>query len=462
MAIYPKIFTLVSSFCFFAISTNQVPASAIANTPCKSIGVTKKSDGKTYLCTKNKSKMIWVLKQNIQKSKNKSNISSKTDLFPDTKPELIINWDGMIIKATAVLPSNEVIISKQVIGVQARLKFGPVPLSINDSVSYISTGDARINFQWDLSTVWNTLKSQPWQIYVESELLNSSGKGPTNIKMTALPDLISTPQPAPTPTPQPTSSASPAESVNQSNARKAAERYLKSFAYSRNGLIKQLQYEGFSNADAQYGVDAQKVNWNQQAVKSAQTYLKSSSFSYKSLLAQLIYEGFTPEEAAFGVDSTGLTNQTPATAPTVSPTPPPTATSVNTQPTAKCTPNYLDSLPFSSQRIALTEMSWEKDQNGYVFALATLRNDLSTPLRLVEFSFAFYYDLELVKTQTSLRGFHYFVKDDSTLNSFDKTPGPWIPGQSRIFKLESNRIMDCSKIYVFGNRFTVSQGIGDS
>ena len=83
-------------------------------------------------------------------------------------------------------------------------------------------------------------------------------------------------------------------------------RYLDLSAFSRTGLIKQLKFEGYSEKDAIYGVDAQKANWNKQAAASAQNYLDMSSFSRQGLIDQLKFEGFTEEQAVFGVNQNGL------------------------------------------------------------------------------------------------------------------------------------------------------------
>lgn len=91
------------------------------------------------------------------------------------------------------------------------------------------------------------------------------------------------------------------ETVSQSNARKEGANYLKFSAFSRTGLIKQLEFEGFENADAVYGTDAQKANWNAQAVLKGASYLKFSAFSRSGLVEQLVFEGFTAAEAEFGV-----------------------------------------------------------------------------------------------------------------------------------------------------------------
>ena len=92
----------------------------------------------------------------------------------------------------------------------------------------------------------------------------------------------------------------------QENALKSAQSYLRFSAFSRNGLIKQLEYEGFTHEQAVYGVDNVGADWNEQAVKSAESYLKYSAFSRKGLIEQLEYEGFTHEQAVYGVDQNGL------------------------------------------------------------------------------------------------------------------------------------------------------------
>jgi hypothetical protein len=97
-----------------------------------------------------------------------------------------------------------------------------------------------------------------------------------------------------------------AGTVSQQNAVRSASDYLKFQAFSRSGLIHQLEFEGFSTADATYGVDKLNVDWNEQAAKSAADYLKFSSFSHSSLVAQLKFEGFTAQQAEYGVKQTGL------------------------------------------------------------------------------------------------------------------------------------------------------------
>lgn len=86
-------------------------------------------------------------------------------------------------------------------------------------------------------------------------------------------------------------------------AHERAESYLNSSAFSYTGLIEQLEYEGFSESEAKYGVNSCDADWELQAVKKAKSYLNSSAFSYSGLKKQLRYEGFTKDEAKYGVDN---------------------------------------------------------------------------------------------------------------------------------------------------------------
>ena len=96
------------------------------------------------------------------------------------------------------------------------------------------------------------------------------------------------------------------ESVSEANARASAEQYLSGQSFSRKGLIEQLKFEGFSTADATYGVGAVSVDWNEQAARSAEQYLSGQSFSRSGLIEQLEYEGYTGAQARYGVNQTGL------------------------------------------------------------------------------------------------------------------------------------------------------------
>jgi hypothetical protein len=86
-------------------------------------------------------------------------------------------------------------------------------------------------------------------------------------------------------------------------AQKKAESYLKNIAFSRDGLIKQLEYEGFPHENAVAAVEIVNVDWNEQAAKKAKSYIESMSFSRDDLIRQLEFEGFTHEEAVYGAEN---------------------------------------------------------------------------------------------------------------------------------------------------------------
>lgn len=94
----------------------------------------------------------------------------------------------------------------------------------------------------------------------------------------------------------------PKATKSQEQAVSSAKTYLSTMAFSKQGLIEQLEFEQFSNADATYAVDNIKVDWNKQAEKSAKTYLDTMSFSRQGLIDQLVFDGFTQEQAQHGVD----------------------------------------------------------------------------------------------------------------------------------------------------------------
>ena len=94
--------------------------------------------------------------------------------------------------------------------------------------------------------------------------------------------------------------------TSQANALESAKSYLRYSAFSYEGLIDQLEYEGYPHEDCVYAVDNCGADWFEQAVKCGKSYLKYSSFSYSELVDQLEYEGFTNEQAVYGAKQNGL------------------------------------------------------------------------------------------------------------------------------------------------------------
>ena len=98
---------------------------------------------------------------------------------------------------------------------------------------------------------------------------------------------------------------SDALTIGEKNALSKALSYLDYSAFSREGLIEQLEYEGYSHEEAVYGVNNCEADWNKQAALKAQSYLDYSAFSREGLIEQLEYEGFTNEQAEYGVEAVG-------------------------------------------------------------------------------------------------------------------------------------------------------------
>lgn len=144
-----------------------------------------------------------------------------------------------------------------------------------------------------------------------------------------------TPSTTPPPTTIPTVTNPPATqpittepqiSVGMKNALKTANGYLKFMPFSYGGLIDQLEYEGYTNAEATYAADNCGADWNTQALKSAESYLDFSAFSYSGLIDQLEYEQFTAAQAIYAADNCGADWNEQA---------------------AKCAATYLDIMAFS-------------------------------------------------------------------------------------------------------------------
>ena len=73
--------------------------------------------------------------------------------------------------------------------------------------------------------------------------------------------------------------------------------------FSKKGLIRQLEFEGYSTTEATYAVNNCGANWNEQAVRVAKNYLNTMGFSKQGLIDQLIFEGFTDDEATYGANN---------------------------------------------------------------------------------------------------------------------------------------------------------------
>ncbi len=93
--------------------------------------------------------------------------------------------------------------------------------------------------------------------------------------------------------------------IGEQNALSQANSYLSISHFSASGLIEQLEFEGYTTAEAEYAVANCGADWNEQALRTAQSYLDLSGFSYSGLHDQLTYEGFLPTEVQYAIDNCG-------------------------------------------------------------------------------------------------------------------------------------------------------------
>ena len=117
-------------------------------------------------------------------------------------------------------------------------------------------------------------------------------------------------------------------SLGKINALATAESYLWIMAFSYEGLVDQLEYEGFTHEEAVYAADNCGADWNEEALESADSYLSYMAFSYSGLIDQLEYEQFTTEQATYAADNCGADWYEQA---------------------AKCAESYLEYMSFSRQ-----------------------------------------------------------------------------------------------------------------
>lgn len=114
----------------------------------------------------------------------------------------------------------------------------------------------------------------------------------------------------PAPAPEAAAPEAPAMTVSQENAVEKAESYLDLTGFSRSGLIDQLEFEGFTTEDATFAVEYLEstgaVDWNAEAVEKAESYMDLTAFSRSGLIEQLEFEGFTTEQANYAADQVGL------------------------------------------------------------------------------------------------------------------------------------------------------------
>lgn len=95
--------------------------------------------------------------------------------------------------------------------------------------------------------------------------------------------------------------------ADEADALKAALEYITTNHYSRNNLIEKLEFDGFTQEEAEYAVANIYVDWYQMAADTAAAYLETSDYSYNGLVRRLesSTDGYTHEEAVYGADIAG-------------------------------------------------------------------------------------------------------------------------------------------------------------
>ena len=70
--------------------------------------------------------------------------------------------------------------------------------------------------------------------------------------------------------------------------------------------MNQLVHEGFVFEEISYAADNCKVDWKEQAARSAANYLQLTKFTRQRMIEQLEFDGFTHEQAVYGATKNGL------------------------------------------------------------------------------------------------------------------------------------------------------------
>lgn len=102
----------------------------------------------------------------------------------------------------------------------------------------------------------------------------------------------------------PSTPAAPEFPPRVEQARSKAQDYLGVMGFSHDGLVSQLAFDQFSQADAKQAVDSLNVDWNAQAATKAESYLSTMPFSCSGLVSQLKFDKFTKAQATFGAHQT--------------------------------------------------------------------------------------------------------------------------------------------------------------
>ena len=87
------------------------------------------------------------------------------------------------------------------------------------------------------------------------------------------------------------------------------DKNLRLDAFSKTGLITQLEEEGFSHEEATYGVNYCGANWKEQAKRMASDASKTHATTREEIIQHLEEKGFTHEQAVYGANKNGFRDE---------------------------------------------------------------------------------------------------------------------------------------------------------
>jgi len=98
--------------------------------------------------------------------------------------------------------------------------------------------------------------------------------------------------------------------INWSNqAKNMAKNYIRLDAFSKAGLIHQLEEDGFSHDEATYGVNLCGANWKEQAKRMASDFSQSYAITREDVINHLEEKGFTHDQAVYGANKNGFRDE---------------------------------------------------------------------------------------------------------------------------------------------------------
>ena len=72
---------------------------------------------------------------------------------------------------------------------------------------------------------------------------------------------------------------------------------------SYDNLMEQMLYAGFTEEQAQHGIDSCNADWNQEALDAAKSYQRSLNMNTTQVEEQLAYNHFTQEQIQYALDN---------------------------------------------------------------------------------------------------------------------------------------------------------------